>query len=105
MFLLTLTRREARILRYIRRCVARRGCTPTLRQIADQFGIRPPDRVAGYLNGLQQKGCIRWTPGRYRPIELAEADIGPRQLFWNLLGENTMDSAVWRQEPRPVLCH
>jgi SOS-response transcriptional repressor LexA len=105
MFLLALTRRESKVLRYIRRHVAKRGCTPTSRQIADHFGICPCERVGAYLSGLQRKGCIRWTPGRYGTIELTEANLGPRQLAWNLLGEGILDPAVWRQEPSLVLCH
>lgn len=105
MFLLALTRRESKVLRYIRRHVTKHGCTPTSRQIADHFGIRPPDRVVHYLNALQRKGCIRWTPGRYGTIELAESNLGPRQLSWSLLGEGMLDPAAWRQEPSLVLCH
>ena len=105
MFLLTLTRREAKVLRYIRRHVVQHGCTPTPREIIGQFGIRPPDRVAHYLDALQRKGCIRWTPGRYRSIELAESNLGPRQFSWDLLGAGMISPAAWQQEPSSVLCH
>ena len=105
MFLMTITRREAQVLRYIRRHVVQHGCTPTPREIVDQFGMCPPECVAAHLNALQRKGCIHLTPGRYRSIELAETNLGPQQIFKNLLREGTFSPAAWRQESNTVLCH
>ena len=99
-----LTRREARILRYIRRYVARYECGPTLREIAERFDVPSLRRVATDLNALQKKGCIRWTLGPARSIELAGANLGPRHVLWNLLGE--IDQTAWQAEPKvAALCH
>ena len=80
-----LTEREAAILRYIRRFIAGYECAPTLRDIANEFGFNPPRTVAGYLNALQSKGCIRWTPGLARSVKLPSNGSGP-QLLANILG-------------------
>jgi len=104
MSLTMLTGREARILRYIRRYVARYECGPTLREIAERFGIPSLRRVAADLDALQKKGCIRWTPGLARSIELAGVHLGPRHVLWNLLGE--IDQTAWQAEPKvATLCH
>ena len=101
MSLLILTTREAKILRYICRHIARCECAPTLRDIAGALGIHPPNRVAAYLDALHRKGWIRWTLGLDRSIEPAEVNFGPRQLLWGLLSESERDR---EQESCPVLC-
>ena len=78
-----LTDRQAKILRYIRRYIADCEYAPTLREIADRFGIRSPKGVAAYLNALQQKSCIRWAPGLFRSIELIVAGPTGRPRSWH----------------------
>ena len=75
-----LTERQAAILRYIRRFVRVYKCTPTIRDIAEQFGLSSPRMVTTYLNALQRKGCIRWTPGQVHSIKLPSDGSGPRRL-------------------------
>ncbi len=41
--------------------------------------------MATYLNALQRKGCIRWTPGLARSIKLPSNPSGPR-LLASILG-------------------
>ena len=98
---LPLTTREVKVLRYIRRYVARHECAPTIREIAQGTGNGPPERVATCLDALVRKGCIRWTAGRHRSIALAEANLGPRHLLWNLSAFGEMAPQA---ESSKVLC-
>ncbi len=75
-----LTEHQASILRYIRRFIRVYQCAPTIRDIAEQFGLRSPGTVTAYLNALQRKGCIRWTPGLAHSIKLPSDDSGPQRL-------------------------
>jgi len=44
--------------------------SPTVREIARQFGIKSPNGVATHLAALERKGRIRRTPGIARGIEV-----------------------------------
>jgi len=62
------TPRQAEVLAFIRENMA--YYSPTVRQIAQQMGIRSPNGVTGHLNALERKGLIRRTPGKARNIEV-----------------------------------
>lgn len=54
-----LTARQAVILAYIRDYSFACGAPPTLREIADQFGIKNANGVAGHIDALIAKGHVR----------------------------------------------
>jgi len=97
-----LTRRQADILRYIRRYIATHEFAPTPGEIAQQFGLRSAQTVAVYLNALHRKGCIRWTPSVLRSIKLPDDSSGPQQLLWNLLTDANSEDRRQR-EPQLAL--
>jgi len=63
-----LTPKQAAVLAWIQ---ANSGYySPTVREIARQFGIASPNGVACHLDALERKGFIRRTPGIARGIEV-----------------------------------
>jgi repressor LexA len=64
--------RQKKVFEFICRQIESRGYGPTIREIAEQFGIVSPNGVAGHLRALEKKGYIRRTAGKYRSIELSK---------------------------------
>jgi repressor LexA len=63
-----LTARQAEVLEFIRANMA--YYSPTVRQIAQEMGIRNHNAVFHHLNALERKGAIRRIPGKSRNIEV-----------------------------------
>jgi len=61
-----LTRRQAEILEFITMYFKRRGCSPSLREIARHIGVSSVGSLHKHLVRLQEKGFIRrrWNVGR-----------------------------------------
>jgi repressor LexA len=68
-----LTGRQQEILDFILAFRRDNGCSPSIPEIQNRFGIRSPNGVAGHLHALEAKGYIR------------RADRGSRQI--DVLGE------------------
>jgi repressor LexA len=63
-----LTARQAEVLAFIRANMA--YYSPTVRQIAQEMGIKSPNGVFHHLNALERKGRIRRISGKSRNIEV-----------------------------------
>jgi repressor LexA len=63
-----LTARQAQVLEFIKANMA--YYSPTVRQIAQEMGIRNHNAVFHHLNALEKKGRIRRVPGKSRNIEV-----------------------------------
>jgi repressor LexA len=63
---MTLTKRQRKILEFIREFVERRGYSPTLAEIGRHFGLRSPATVHKHLRNLEEKGAVkrRWNSSR-----------------------------------------
>ncbi|NBW15736.1 MAG: hypothetical protein EBR82_47890 [Caulobacteraceae bacterium] len=48
--------------------------SPTVREIATQFGFKSPNGVTCHLKALERKGYIRMAHGKPRGIEVVHAD-------------------------------
>jgi repressor LexA len=48
--------------------------SPTVREIALQFGFKSPNGVTCHLKALEKKGYIRMANGRPRGIEVVHGD-------------------------------
>ena len=72
-----LTKRQAEILDFIQDQVELEGDAPTVREIAEQFGIKSTNAVSDHLKALERKGVIERDPrsarGIHLPAEKAEA--------------------------------
>ena len=65
-----LTPRQKEILDLIQDCIETRGYGPTVREIAEQFGIASPNGVMCHLKALEAKGYISRAARKSRGIEL-----------------------------------
>lgn len=65
-----LTEKQRRILNFITECILDRGMPPTLREIAEAFGMRSVRSVQTHLDALERKGAIRRLVGKSRGIEV-----------------------------------
>jgi len=97
-----LTERQAHVLRFVRRHIAEHEYAPTLDEIVRQTRVGSPRRVTACLQALQRKGCLRWTPGASRSIELPATGPTSLSMLPGLLNDAF---AQWQSEPEPVLCH
>jgi repressor LexA len=59
------------VLASIRRSIAKRGYPPTLKEMADEFGVTPPT-IWLDLQRLEQEGYITRVPHSPRSITLTE---------------------------------
>jgi repressor LexA len=67
-----LTKRQAEVLAFIRDYVTERGAAPTVREIADRFGLRSTNAVVDHLRALERKGVIEREGRSARGIRLPE---------------------------------
>jgi SOS-response transcriptional repressor LexA len=65
-----LTRVQADLLRFLGVAIARDGCAPSYREIAEAFGWRSLATVAEHLANLEEKGFIRREHNTERGITL-----------------------------------
>lgn len=72
-----LTPRQQLVLDYIREFVAKHQYAPTIREIADEFGITSPNGVMCHLKALEKKGHIKRSPIASRSIVLTERSCCP----------------------------
>ena len=79
-----LTERQREILRYILDRIEERGAPPTMREIADHFGLSSPASVKVHLDALEKKGFIKRREWTARGIEPVKERI--RRLFWQQEG-------------------
>jgi repressor LexA len=79
-----LTARQRQIFDFIRSKIFERGYGPTVRETADQFGIRSPNGVMCHLRALEKKNIIRREPNMSRAIQLV--DDGPSDTGMPLAG-------------------
>ena len=66
-----LTDKQQDILDYVVACITDEHYCPTVREIADHFGMKSTNAVRGHLEALERKGAISRRAGASRSIELA----------------------------------
>ena len=75
-----LTKKQKAVFQFIRDKIDGRGYGPTVREIAEKFGIQSPNGVMCHLRALEKKGLITREPNRSRAIQIAseflESQIG-----------------------------
>ena len=75
-----LTERQQEVYEFIREKIRGRGYGPTVREIAEQFGISSPNGVVCHLRALVKKGLITREPNMSRAIRLVAEPIEERSL-------------------------
>lgn len=71
-----LTEMQWRIYHFIRDALLLRGYAPTLREIGENVGLRPPT-VRHHLQQLRAAGVIRYEPKKTRSYEIVYAEEAP----------------------------
>lgn len=69
-----LTQRQQQFYDFIVAFRQRHGCSPSIPELQQAFGIRSPNGVAGHLKALQAKGVIRLADRGSRQIDLPRAE-------------------------------
>jgi repressor LexA len=72
-----LTRRQQQVLDFIQRSQQREGTTPTLREIASNFGFRSPRAATDHVAALRRKGFLTGGSGLARSLRV----VSPLQSF------------------------
>jgi len=62
--------KQKNILDVIKRKIEEKGFPPSIREIADEVGLKSTSTVAGHLTRLERKGYITRTPGTSRAISI-----------------------------------
>lgn len=70
-----LTEKQQQILDFIVERVSEQGLPPTLREIAERFGLQSVRSVQTHLDALAKKGFIRRLAGKSRGIELVREKV------------------------------
>lgn len=75
-----LTRRQAEVLSAIKDMIAKKGYSPTTRELGERIGVPSTNGVHDHLKALKRKGYITWVKGLSRSINLVgEARPGAPQ--------------------------
>ena len=64
------TKRQRQILDFIHKCQHTRGLTPSLREIAEQFGFSSMSSAVDHVSALRQKGLLSNHPRRARSLQI-----------------------------------
>jgi repressor LexA len=75
-----LTEKQRQILDFIVERVSEQGLPPTLREIAERFGLQSVRSVQTHLDALEKKGFIRRLAGKSRGIELVRERVPQRGI-------------------------
>jgi repressor LexA len=100
-----LTLRQKEILDFLRRTVLAQGFPPTVREIAERFGIVSLNAVRRHLLALERKGHVELNPCCARGIRVLGVEHGrERPMRLPLLGRVAAGnpSAVW-DDPEEVV--
>jgi repressor LexA len=68
--MLTLTKKQRRVLEYIKTYTRSRGYPPTRREMSEKFGWASSAASDSHLAALEKKGKIKRTPGVSRGIKI-----------------------------------
>lgn len=83
-----LSPRQRDTLDLIKRYLAEKGYSPSLRELANSMGIRSTNGVADHVRALEKKGYIEKTKGRARSIRVVDrAPGGDGELLRRLRAE------------------
>ena len=70
----SLSEKEQRILKFIKRRVWEKGYPPSVREIGEAVGLSSSSTVHGYLKKLEERGYLRRDVNKTRAIEVLDPD-------------------------------
>lgn len=83
---MTLTKRQRKILEFIKDFSERRGYAPTLAEIGRHFGLRSPATVHKHLRNLEERGALKRNWNHSRSIEVLPEEGTTRAFDLPLVG-------------------
>jgi repressor LexA len=95
----TLTRRQRKILDFIRDFSERRGYAPTLAEIGRHFKLKSPATVHKHLSNLEERGALRRRASHSRAIELLPEEGTSRSFDLPLVGRMEAGRPLVLHEP------
>jgi len=69
------TGRQQDAFAFIERYISRHRKSPSLREIADELGLKSPGRVQSILCNLKDRGLVDWMPRRARSIVITPTSM------------------------------
>lgn len=93
-----LTEKQQEILDFIIHCVKEEFYTPTVREIADRFGIKSTNAVRNHLGALEKKGCLSRKTNSSRGIELSEEYLDQAPAGIPLIGRVAAGCPITAEE-------
>jgi repressor LexA len=81
---MSLTQRQQEVFDFIVAFRWENGCSPSIPEIQEHFGIRSPNGVAGHLHALESKGKIRFAVRGSRQVEIVDEARKPSTPVYEL---------------------
>lgn len=92
----TLSKKQKRILDFIKSAIEKKGYPPSVREICDGVGLKSTSTVHGHLTRLEKKGYIRRDATKPRTIELLQEDCSdyPTSFVYPTSEETIIDKEM-----------
>lgn len=97
-----LTRRRQQILDYIRRSMERRGCSPSMREIAESVGLKSVSTISYHFRILTEAGYLNRDPGQPRTVVVKPSRIQVLQVEPDGVGEALADAGSQNMASLPL---
>lgn len=65
-----LTRRQSRVLNFIKRHIESKGYPPSWMDVSTELGSKNPNTGSHHLKALARKGYIKWETGKARTLKI-----------------------------------
>jgi len=65
-----LTKKQEKVLKYVKKYIAKHGYPPSVREICNGLGLSSPATVHTHLKELEKKGAITKSKSKFRTIEI-----------------------------------
>lgn len=93
-----LTRRQREVYHFLRHYFQEHGYVPTVREIAQHFGIRSPNGVVCHLRALERKGLIERQHGQARAITLRHESWEDSVPVYGIVAAGSPVEAIQQEE-------
>ncbi|HHU63542.1 MAG TPA: transcriptional repressor LexA [Clostridiales bacterium] len=92
----TLSKKQKRILDFIKSEIDKKGYPPSVREICDGVGLKSTSTVHGHLTRLEKKGYIRRDATKPRTIEILKEDCCdyPKSIDYPILEETKIQKEM-----------
>lgn len=106
---MSLTDRQAAVLRYLQRHIRAQGVVPTLADMAAELGLRSAGSLGNMISRLEERGFVRRTPGRRQSLVVVHQIPDPEQPDAAPIAPpyapppSLIPRPDWRTSPKPAI--